>query len=244
MVKGRMLRMIAKLVLVPVNLGSRGAKALAAKLSEKVGHKVWRVKAERVKKRKAFVFRAGLDKLTQFKKFHEAQVSAPEYTTDRATAIKWLADGPVVARTILRGSEGRGIVIAENEEQLVNAPLYTRYIKKKKEFRVHVFNGQVIDVQEKRKKKEFNEEQRDTRVRNVHNGYVFCRDGIVEPDALRGLALSAVASLGYSLGAVDVVFNERSGKLFVLEVNAAPGMEGTTLEKYSNAIVNWYKEQA
>jgi hypothetical protein len=214
-------------------MGSRGAKALAATLSEKVGHKVFRVKPVRVGKRIPFTLRAGTDKLTQFRRFHEHQVSAPEFTTDQ--------DGAVVCRTLLRSSEGRGIVIAESEGELVAAPLYTRYVKKKREYRVHVLNGTVIDVQEKRKKKGVDE--RDTRIRNVANGYVFCRDGLVEPDGLRALATAATQAVGYSLGAVDIVFNERSSTLYVLEVNATPGMEGTTLESYATAITNWYRSQ-
>jgi glutathione synthase/RimK-type ligase-like ATP-grasp enzyme len=231
-----------KLVLVPVNLGSKGAKALADVLSEKVGHKVLRVRKERVGKRVAFSFRPGLDKLSQFERFKHAQVSSPDYTTDIAVARQWLAEGPVVCRTLLRGSEGRGIVVAETADQLVAAPLYTRYVKKKKEFRVHVLNGEAIDVQEKRKKKEFGNE-RDTRVRNLANGYVFCRDGVVEPPGLRDLAVSAARALGYSLGAVDIAFNERNAQLYVLEVNAAPGMQGSTLVTYADKIAAWYKQQ-
>lgn len=233
-----------KLVLVPVNMGSKGAKALANVLSEKVGHKVFRVKSDRVRGRVAFKFRQGLDKLKQFNLFKEHNVSSPEFTTDRSVAADWIRNGAVVVcRTLLRSSEGRGIVIAETEDQLVPAPLYTKYLKKKKEFRVHVLNGQVLDVQEKRKKKEFDDEQRNTRIRNTANGYAFCREDVVEPDSLRGTAVKAVQALGYSLGAVDIGFNERDNLCFVLEVNSTPGMEGTTLEKYSDAIVNWYKEQ-
>ena len=232
-----------RLVLVPNNMGSRGAKALADTLSTKLNYKVFRVRPERVKKRIPFVLRQGTDKLTQLRKFHEAGVSAPEYCTDRSVALNWLRDGcVVVCRTLLRSSEGRGIVIAENEDQLVDAPLYTKYIKKKKEFRVHVFNGEVIDVQEKRKRKDFQDE-RDTRVRNTANGYVFCRNDIFEPDGLRDLALRATNSLGYSIGAVDVGYNAHANLCFVLEVNATPGMEGSTLESYSNAILNWYGNQ-
>lgn len=232
-----------KLVLVPVNLGSRGAKALAATLSEKVGHKVWRVRPGKVKNRIPFKFRAGIDKLTQIKTFNDAQISSVEYTTDRNVALGWIRDGvPVVCRTLLRASEGRGIVVAETEGQLVPAPLYTKYRKKKKEFRVHVFNGQVIDVQEKRKKQNF-EGEHNVRIRNVGNGYVFCRGDVVEPADLRTLALQAVASLDYSIGAVDIGYNERSNQCFVFEVNSTPGMEGTTLENYSNAIAEWYRGQ-
>lgn len=231
-----------KLVLVPVNMGSRSARALAAKLSEKLHYTVYRVAPNRVRGRIAFALREGTDKLTQFQRFHENQVICPEFTTDRNVAATWLADSAVVCRTLLRASEGRGIVIAESVEELVAAPLYTRYVKKKKEFRVHVLNGQVIDVQEKRKRKDFADE-RDTRVRNVANGYVFCRDGVVEHPELRPLALAAVGSVGYNLGAVDIIFNERSNSLYVLEVNATPGMEGTTLERYADAINDWYRSQ-
>lgn len=231
-----------RLVIVPNNQGSRSAKALAGVLSDKVGHKVFRVTPDKVGRRVPFVLREGTDKLTQFRRFHEQQVASPEFTTDRAIAEQWIQDGPVVCRTLLRGSEGRGIVVAETAEQLVPAPLYTKYTKKRKEFRVHVLHGQVIDVQEKRKRKEFTDD-RDTRIRNTANGYVFCREGVVEPAGLRELALAACASLGYSLGAVDIGFNEHSNRCFVFEVNSTPGMEGTTLQKYSDSILEWYRSQ-
>lgn len=232
-----------RLVVVPQNFGSRSAKALAGVLSEKIGHKVFRVRPGDIRGRVAFQLREGTDKLTQFRRFQEHGISCPEWTTDHSTARSWLVDrGAVVCRTLLRGSEGRGIVVAETPEQLVQAPLYTRYIKKKKEFRVHVLNGEVIDVQEKRRKAEFDGE-RDARIRNVANGYVFCRGDIVEPEQLRPLALAATAALGYGMGAVDIGFNERSNTCFVLEVNSTPGMEGTTLQKYSDAIVRWFRNQ-
>lgn len=230
-----------RLVLVPHNMGSTAARDLANKLSEKVDHKVWRVKPQRVGKRIPFVLTGGTDKVVQFNKFKEANVSIPEFTVDREVALRFLADGPVVCRTITHGSEGRGIVISETPQSLVAAPLYTKYFKKKKEFRVHVFDGQVIDVQEKRKRKGV--EGGDTRVRNLANGYVFCRDGLVEPTGLRDLAVSATKALGYRLGAVDIAWNERHDRLVVFEVNANPGLQGATLESYANAIVNWYRGQ-
>jgi glutathione synthase/RimK-type ligase-like ATP-grasp enzyme len=226
-----------KLVVVPHNMGSRSAKALAQTLSKKLGYKVYRVKPERVRNREAFRLSAGTDKLTQLNRFNANEIECPEFTRDKEQARKWIADGSVVVcRTLLRASEGRGIVVAETEAQLVDAPLYTKYVPKKQEYRVHVLNGKVIDVQQKRKKRGF-EDERNTRIRNLANGYVFCRDGIVEPPALRQLAINATKSLGYSLGAVDVAYNVKKDTLVVLEVNACPGMQGTTLEKYADAIV-------
>jgi glutathione synthase/RimK-type ligase-like ATP-grasp enzyme len=233
-----------KLVLVPHNRGSHAVKDLANTLSQKLGYKVWRVAPSQVGRRVAFPIREGTDKLTQFERFRNASVSIPDFTPDRAVAAGWLRDGSVVCRTLLRSSEGKGIVVAENETQLVPAPLYTRYFKKKKEFRVHVFDGSVIDVQEKRRRGNIADEQRDTRIRNLANGYVFCRESISEPAGLRELATSAVAALGYHMGAVDIAWNERNNQLVVFEVNANPGLQGTTLENYANAIVGWYRSQA
>jgi glutathione synthase/RimK-type ligase-like ATP-grasp enzyme len=232
---------MARLVLVPHNMGSNAARDLANKLTEKVGHKVWRCSPDRVGRRIPFALKGGTDKLTQMQRFKDAGVSIPDFTTDHSVAVGWLADGVVVCRTLLRSSEGAGIIVAENAEQLVAAPLYTKYFKKKREYRVHVFNGQVIDVQEKRRRSGV--EGGDTRIRNLANGYVFCRDGLVEPDGLRELAIKAVQALGYTLGAVDVAYNAHHNSLVVFEVNANPGLQGTTLENYANAIVGWYKEQ-
>lgn len=231
-----------RLVLVPHNMGSKSAKDLANKLSEKVGHKVWRVTPTRVKRRIPFVLHGGTDKVEQFRRFQTANVSIPDFTTERSVAARWVGDIPVVARTLTSASEGRGIVIAETPEQLVMAPLYTKYFKKKKEFRVHVFQGKVIDVAEKRKRKD-HADQRDSRVRNLANGYVFCREGLVEPTGLRDLAIRATQALGYNLGAVDIAWNEHHDRLVVFEVNANPGLQGTTLDSYANAIVNWYRSQ-
>lgn len=232
-----------KLVIVPNNLGSRSAKYLAEVLSEKLGYKVWRVTPGRVGRRIPFTLRAGTDKLTQFRTYQNAGVSIPEFTTERIVAENWLRDGDtVLARTMLHGSEGRGIVVMEPGGPFTEAPLYTKYVKKKKEFRVHVLFGQVIDVQEKRKKANY-DGQRDSRIRNVANGYVFCRDNITEPQQLRELSVRATNALGYQLGAVDVVYNEHHGRCYVLEVNSTPGMEGTTLQSYANAIVSWCKDQ-
>jgi len=230
-----------KLVLVPNKMGSRGAKALAQTLSYKLGYKVKRVRPHKVRRRIPFILNSGTDKLTQFKTFEGAGVFSPAYTTDINVARQWIEDKKVVVcRTLLRASEGRGIVIAETVDQLVPAKLYTQYVPKKAEYRVHVLNGEVIDVQMKKKRKGFDDE-RNTRIRNLANGYVFCREGIVEPAGLRELASGACASLHYRLGAVDIAYNAKRNELVVLEVNATPGMQGTTLENYANAIIKGLK---
>lgn len=233
-----------KLVLVPNNMGSRASRALAQALSQKVGHKVFRVLPNNVRNRIQFRLYKGMDKLSQLNLFKEYGVATVEYTTDRAVALDWLRDGCVFCRTLLRASEGRGIVIATTEQELVRAKLYTRYFKKRTEYRVHILARTVIDVQHKRKRRGVPDAARNTKIRNLANGYVFCREGLVEPPGLRELAARAVDALGYTMGAVDIAYNQHYERLAVLEVNANPGLQGTTLETYATAINNWYQEQA
>jgi len=224
-----------KIVLVSHNVKSRGLKALANKLSEKVGYRVYRVTPVRVRRRRAVVFLEGIDKRQQLALFTSNGVAAPSYVTSR-DGILSLDASRIVARALTNASEGRGITIFNVGDTPPPAPLYTEYIPKKKEFRVHVWNNEVIDVSEKRKKSGYAEE-RNTQVRNTANGYVFCRNGIVEPDGMRQLALDAVAALGRTYGAVDIIWNEKRNMCYVLEVNSRPGMEGTTVEIYANAIL-------
>jgi glutathione synthase/RimK-type ligase-like ATP-grasp enzyme len=74
-------------------------------------------------------------------------------------------------------------------------------------------------------------------VRNTANGFVFQRNGIVPPAGIRDLAISAVASLQLDFGAVDIIYNGAQDKCFVLEVNTAPGLEGSTIIKYKDALL-------
>lgn len=227
---------IKKIVICSENIKSRALKNLATSLSEKVNYRVYRVKPHRVGNRRAVHFLQGIDKRQQFNSFHRAGVSAPAFTTS-IDELESFDSRQCVARLLTNSTEGRGITIFNREEEEAPlAPLYTEYIPKKKEFRVHIWNNEVIDVSEKRKRKGFTE-NRNTQIRNTANGYVFCRDGVIEPDDLRPLACDAVRSLGRTYGAVDVIWNEMRNKCFVLEVNSRPGMENSTVEKYANAIL-------
>lgn len=183
------------------------------------------------------------NKLVAFGDFARATLPTPEWTADATVAQTWLNEGSIVlSRKLLTSHSGRGIIINNPEESnnLVRAPLYVKYKKKRKEFRVHVFNGQVIDLAEKRK---FRVDRRPASfvslVRNHDNGWAFCRDGITEPTGLRELAVQSVAALGLNFGACDIIWNEKENKCYTLEVNTAPGLEGTTLERYSQAIANY-----
>lgn len=177
------------------------------------------------------------NKLLTFQRLQERGVSIPEYTCDREIARRW---GCVVARQVLTGSGGKGITLCSKHQEIPEAPLYVCYVKKSAEYRVHVFRGQVIDIQEKRKRRDF-EGTVDTKIRNHNKGWVFCRDDVHAPDSVIQQALRAVEALGLDFGAVDVIYNRHYNRAFVLEVNTAPGLEGSTVDSYGNAILTFLR---
>lgn len=175
------------------------------------------------------------NKLTTLQVLKAANIKVPKFTTLQRQAQDWLEndEGKVMCRTLLNSHSGNGIVVAREVDELVDAPLYTMYVKKSHEFRVHVFKGSVIDYVQKKKKSGF--EDRNPYVRSTANGWVFCREGIEIRDDVKNASVAAVNALGLDFGAVDVVLG-KDGLVYVLEVNTAIGMEGTTVEKYTEAF--------
>jgi glutathione synthase/RimK-type ligase-like ATP-grasp enzyme len=189
--------------------------------------------------RKQFKYGQSVNKLVQYQWFKDNEIPALEYTDNPQVANGWLDEGfTVFGRKYLNASCGKGIVVYEpqGEEKLQIHPVYTKYKKKKREFRVHVFKDQVVSVVEKRKRKGF-EGERDTKVRNLANGYVFCQTVENEPEGLRTLALQAAKVSPSDFRGVDIGYNQLKDELFVIEVNSAPGIEGTNVNKYLEAIV-------
>lgn len=164
----------------------------------------------------------------------EGKVSIPLFTQKVNEASKWLdAGGVVVCRTILNGHSGQGIVLSSKEENvaLVKAPLYTEYIKKQDEFRIHVFNGEAFFAQRKARKKEVPDDQVNWKIRNLAGGFIYANQNIEVSEEVKKQAVAAIAALGLDFGAVDIITNKR-GEVYVLEVNTACGLAGTTLTKY------------
>jgi glutathione synthase/RimK-type ligase-like ATP-grasp enzyme len=177
------------------------------------------------------------NKLSTFQRLKDNNFTQmPEFTTNKDVAQQWLNERhKVVVRQSLTSYGGRGIVVVKPGETLPDAPLYTKYFKKTHEYRVHVFNGQVIDFTEK--KHEQGVEPANPYIRNHDNGWVFCRENVVLPDNVKAAAIRAVAILGLDFGALDV--GEKDGNVCLFEINSAPGVEGTTLEKYINVLRNY-----
>lgn len=188
-----------------------------------------------------------VNKLLTFMAFKEHDVPRPTFIVDKEMALRYIQDGhKIVCRTLLCSSSGKGIVIATNKEELVNAPLYTLLYKKKREFRVHVpsdhFDSMFYIQQKRRKTSEslansnINLDERSKYIRNLANGWIYSdiSESLTshEYELLCNIALSAINSLDLHFGAVDIMETEDGMK--VLEVNTAPGLKNTkTLEFYT-----------
>lgn len=183
------------------------------------------------------------DKLKFFDKV-SGSVSVPEYTKDPEVALKWVTEGKVVLGRDQTGSCGLDIVFYEDDpEFFLQKSFWVLYKKKKHEFRVHVFNGKVISLQQKAVRttdfegKPVQIENVDYRIRNHRNGFIFKRNDINVPDDVVKQALAAVDCIPrLTFGAVDVIYNSFEDKAYVLEINTAPGLEGTTIEDYTKAF--------
>jgi glutathione synthase/RimK-type ligase-like ATP-grasp enzyme len=178
--------------------------------------------------------RLAANKLQSFQAFKDHDVSSVPWTTSQEEVKEWLKKYHVVARTVLTGHSGDGIIIIEPEtEEVPKAPLYTRYIMKTHEYRVHVVKESVVDVQ--RKIRDPERDPSDWKVRSHANGFIFVRQNVVISDAIRDLAVQSIGALGLDFGAVDIVV-DKDGVAYVLEVNTAPGLEGQTVQSYSQAL--------
>ena len=186
------------------------------------------------------------NKFLTFQRLQLTNICTPEWTDDQSAALDW-ADGgcTVVVRRRVNAHSGEGISLFTPDDdirgvELPDAPLYVKYKKKRSEYRVHVFNGRVIDVQEKRKQTDFDRNDLQSKIRSHSNGWVFCREYLSPYSTRLGeIATQAIAAIDLDFGAVDIIYNQREDTYYVLEVNTAVGLEGSTVRIYADAITEY-----
>ena len=196
------------------------------------------------------------NKLESFRRMSSAGVRVPEFTTDVSEAIDWVNDGrKIVERHVLTGNSGEGTRIVDNTEgtgAVQQAPLYVQYIKKQDEYRVHVARCTttdlpvVFDVQRKKRSTDVSDDNVNWQVRNTAGGFIFGREHVsprTVPADVVLQAKKALQALDLDFGAVDVIWNAHRQEAYVLEVNTAPGLQGTTLERYTDMIQNLFDNQ-
>jgi glutathione synthase/RimK-type ligase-like ATP-grasp enzyme len=97
-------------------------------------------------------------------------------------------------------------------------------------------------VQQKKRRNGFQDlPYKNDDVRNWHTGWVYATQDITEPpEAIIDVAEMALDALGLTYGAVDIIHQDTN--LYVLEVNTAPGLEGTTLQFYADNFLGLLEE--
>lgn len=175
--------------------------------------------------------RENTDKLNSLRVLRDSGIPVPEWTTDR-DEISETFGYPALGRSEnhARG-EDINLILQWRDAYLTSGNDYfVEYIPTDIEYRMHVVNGEVVKVHEKRLRSEADNHPF---IRNAETGWVFVEPR-EEPPADQ-LAIDAVGALGMDFGAVDVIRAE-DGTEYVLEVNSAPSLDEANLERYGDAF--------
>ncbi|MHB8739483.1 MAG: ATP-grasp domain-containing protein, partial [Candidatus Dormibacteria bacterium] len=159
-----------------------------------------------------------------------------EFTESKEEAKRWNAEGKTIyARKTLTGQGGAGIVVIQPRSTSFpeeHFGVYTKRFVTKREFRVHVIRDEIVKISEKKRRSNYNEP--DNFVRSHNLGWVFCHNNLEPiPESIKSTAINAVRALDLDFGGVDIAMDIH-GKVAVIEVNTALGLEGTTIAAYGN----------
>lgn len=152
---------------------------------------------------------------------------------------------PLIVK-ILDGSKGIGVSIVESERSLIsvvqsllanndNGVIIQEFLKNDGDYRVHVVNGKVVAVM----KREPNKDDSDKEFRaNISLGGT--AKGMndldnIDPELLK-LAIAAHNCTGAIWSGVDIMKESTTGKYYVIEVNASPGLQGISKVVHTDII--------
>lgn len=109
---------------------------------------------------------------------------------------------------------------------------------KRREYRVHVFNGKVLGIYEKIPF-DTNQANRPKLFKSDTCKFVRCDVEVCRlTKANQQTCIDSVKSLGLLFGGVDVI-RDRDGNIFVCEVNSAPGLNTLNIDRWVQEINNY-----
>lgn len=192
------------------------------------------------------------DKLSFFQMCRESADGprVPPFWETPEEALAAMGEHPqwVILGRNRHGSCGMDIKFFSEEPDNWNASdFFVKYIPKKDEYRIHVFkypDGYKVLTQQRKALRSvdpislepIDRSNVNFKIRNHRNGFIFQRNDIAVPDDAVQQAIKALQVSGLDFGAVDVIWNEKQQKAYVLEINTAPGLEGTTVKEYAEAF--------
>lgn len=157
----------------------------------------------------------------------------PFWTSSKNMARMWLEGGhTVVARTRLEGAKGNGLVVLKNPLDFVEASLYTLKVNNIREYRVYMWNDEVLDA----------------RVKTLEKAKIAKQDGMLTgedvqfvqipledvPEDVKVQARKAARKLKLTTQGLDIVWD--GNWAWVLESNSAPYLGIQTANKYVEKI--------
>lgn len=145
---------------------------------------------------------------------------------------------PVVIRTLLSASGGKGIVVARNKDEWepYKSSFYSYYFPMEAEYRFHILGGELVKAFRK-VADEDNRESDEYPIRNLHNGYSFKRvdfNNKIKFDAI-DFAKKLYKAFPIMMMGADVGYNSKEG-VTVIEINSAPSLNNPTLALYAKFI--------
>lgn len=163
------------------------------------------------------------------------------YTIDQQVARDWaeVKGSKVLCRTKINASGGKGIVVARNPAQVVDAPLYSLYQKKTSEYRV-MYSPTIgpVFVWSKRRPEGSEMDRDQLLIRTLDCGYVYQAEDSAPLPVIRAIGQVSLplARLGLELLAYDVIYNSETDTAHVVEANTAPGLGDDTAPKVVDAL--------
>lgn len=178
-----------------------------------------------------------------------------EATNSGDVALGWKS--VVFARVLISASGGRGIVVFDPETDdagsLPRAPLYTRYVPKTHEYRLHMarsLKGKEFQCLLAQRKVFVKTPERpaplDWKVRSHDNGFIFQRQP--EMDRIPGCVIDSANRVmsdyfpDLHFAALDVMYHQKRNQAWVIEGNTAPGLENSSIDIYADYFQALEKE--
>lgn len=172
--------------------------------------------------------------------FKEHGVPMPSLVEPTLAFGPWSENTPIVGRPDTH-TKGRGFWLCRNMADVYKAQAGTRkkkpathfmeFIDAPREYRVHIFKGKSIRISEKSffldedGKRDYTTAKPQHAIKHV-----------------RRAAKKALKAVGLDFGAVDILARgDDNAEVFVLEVNAAPGLGGSMPKVYADMFRRWYE---
>lgn len=189
------------------------------------------------------------NKLDSLVKMKAAQVPVPKTIPlgelGELTLAEVISKGlkfPVLAREP-QHTRGADILLCLQNKDLVRAVRWGKtflveYIATDREYRVHIFNGEIIRTSQKVL---MSRDNYLPYMRNDDHNHTFRNPRKQLTTEQQEIAIKAVQSLGLDFGAVDMVIGD-DGKPYVLEVNTGPALIQNGIEIYEEKFKAVIKE--